>query len=87
MPGANTRAWSRISCNSGVVESPSSTSETKVGTMIVPIFVIVVSLFDVLANPPFGPSLIDTKGGLMLVFIATLTPLATWLLYTQVREM
>jgi multiple sugar transport system permease protein len=58
-----------------------------VGTMIVPIFVVVVSLFDVLANPPVGPSLIDTKGGLVLVFIATLTPLATWLLYTQVREM
>jgi len=58
-----------------------------VGTMIVPIFVIVVSLFDVLANPPLGPRLIDTKGGLVLVFVATLTPLATWLLYTQVREM
>ena len=58
-----------------------------VGTMIVPIFVIVVSLFDVLAHPPVGPSLIDTKGGLVLVFTATLTPLATWLLYTQVREM
>jgi multiple sugar transport system permease protein len=58
-----------------------------VGTMIVPIFVVVVSLFDVLANPPVGPSLIDTKGGLVLVFTATLTPLATWLLYTQVREM
>ena len=58
-----------------------------VGTMIVPIFVIVVSLFDVLAHPPIGPSLIDSKLGLVLVFIATLTPLATWLLYTQVREM
>jgi len=58
-----------------------------VGTMIVPIFVVVVSLFKVLAEPPVGPSLIDTKGGLVLVFIATLTPLATWLLYTQVREM
>jgi multiple sugar transport system permease protein len=58
-----------------------------VGTMIVPIFVVVVSLFGVLANPPVGPSLIDTKGGLVLVFVATLTPLATWLLYTQVREM
>src|SRR6478752_9264379 len=58
-----------------------------VGTMIVPIFVIVVSLFYVLAHPPLGPSLIDTKGGLVLVFTATLTPLATWLLYTQVREM
>ena len=31
--------------------------------------------------------LIDTKRGLVLVFVATLTPLATWLLYTQVREM
>jgi ABC-type glycerol-3-phosphate transport system permease component len=58
-----------------------------VGTMIVPIFVIVISLFKVLAEPPLGPSLIDTKGGLVLVFTATLTPLATWLLYTQVREM
>ena len=48
---------------------------------------MVVSLFKVLAEPPVGPSLIDTKGGLVLVFIATLTPLATWLLYTQVREM
>ena len=27
-----------------------------VGTMIVPIFVVVVSLFDVLANPPVGPA-------------------------------
>ena len=58
-----------------------------VGTMVVPIFVVVVSLFYVLAHPPLGPSLIDTKGGLVLVFTATLTPLATWLLYTQVREM
>jgi multiple sugar transport system permease protein len=58
-----------------------------VGTMIVPIFVIVISLFKVLAQPPVGPNLIDTKGGLVLVFTATLTPLATWLLYTQVREM
>jgi len=58
-----------------------------VGTMIVPIFVVVVSLFDVLANPPVGSSLIDTKAGLVMVFTATLTPLATWLLYTQVREM
>jgi multiple sugar transport system permease protein len=31
--------------------------------------------------------LIDTKRGLILVFIATQSPLATWLLYTQVREL
>ncbi|MGN6380855.1 MAG: carbohydrate ABC transporter permease [Gaiellales bacterium] len=54
-----------------------------VGTMIVPIFVIVIALFKLMANA----QLIDTKRGLVLVFLATLTPLATWLLYTQVREM
>jgi multiple sugar transport system permease protein len=54
-----------------------------IGTMIVPIFVIVIALFKLMANA----HLIDTKRGLVLVFLATLTPLATWLLYTQVREM
>jgi len=54
-----------------------------IGTMVVPIFVIVISLFQVLADA----HLIDTKRGLVLVFVATLTPLATWLLYTQVKEM
>ena len=54
-----------------------------IGTMVVPIFVIVIGLFQVMANW----HLIDTKRGLVLVFLATLTPLATWLLYTQVREM
>ena len=54
-----------------------------VGTMVIPIFVIVISLFQVLADA----HLIDTKRGLILVFVATLTPLATWLLYTQVKEM
>jgi multiple sugar transport system permease protein len=54
-----------------------------VGTMIVPIFVVVISLFKILADH----HLIDTRRGLVLVFVATLTPLATWLLYTQVREM
>ena len=54
-----------------------------VGTMIVPIFVVVISLFKILADN----HLIDTRRGLVLVFVATLTPLATWLLYTQVREM
>jgi multiple sugar transport system permease protein len=54
-----------------------------VGTMIVPIFVVVIALFKLMASA----HLIDTKRGLVLVFLATLTPLATWLLYTQVREM
>jgi multiple sugar transport system permease protein len=54
-----------------------------VGTMIIPIFVVVIALFKLMANA----HLIDTKRGLVLVFLATLTPLATWLLYTQVREM
>ncbi len=54
-----------------------------VGTMIVPIFVVVIALFRLMANA----HLIDTKRGLVLVFVATLTPLATWLLYNQVREM
>ena len=54
-----------------------------VGTMVIPIFVIVISLFQVLADA----HLIDTRRGLILVFVSTLTPLATWLLYTQVKEM
>jgi ABC-type glycerol-3-phosphate transport system permease component len=54
-----------------------------VGTMIVPIFVVVIALFKLMASA----QLIDTKRGLVLVFVATLTPLATWLLYNQVREM
>ena len=53
-----------------------------VGTMVVPIFVVVIALFKLMANA----HLIDTKKGLVLVFVATLTPLATWLLYTQVRR-
>ena len=54
-----------------------------VGTLIIPIFVIVIGLFQIMANA----QLIDTKRGLMLVFVATQSPLATWLLYTQVREL
>jgi multiple sugar transport system permease protein len=54
-----------------------------VGTMIVPIFVIVIGLFRLLADH----GLIDSKLGLVLVFAATMSPLATWLLYNQVREL
>ncbi len=52
-------------------------------TMLVPVFVVAVTLFKVMADA----QLIDTKRGLTLVFVATLTPLATWLLYNHVREM
>ena len=51
--------------------------------MLVPIFVVAVTLFQVIADL----HLIDTKRGLTLVFVATLSPLATWLLYNHVREM
>ena len=54
-----------------------------IGTLVIPIFVIVIGLFQVMADA----QLIDTKRGLILVFVATQSPLATWLLYTQVREM
>lgn len=54
-----------------------------IATMVVPIFVIVIGLFRLLADL----GLIDTKIGLVMVFAATLTPLATWLLYNQVKEM
>jgi multiple sugar transport system permease protein len=52
-------------------------------TMLVPVFVVAVTLFQVMADL----QLIDTKRGLTLVFVAILTPLATWLLYNHVREM
>jgi multiple sugar transport system permease protein len=52
-------------------------------TMLVPVFVVAVTLFQVMADL----HLIDTKRGLTLVFVATLSPLATWLLYNHVREM
>jgi multiple sugar transport system permease protein len=52
-------------------------------TMLVPVFVVAVTLFKVMADL----HLIDTKRGLTLVFVATLSPLATWLLYNHVREM
>jgi multiple sugar transport system permease protein len=52
-------------------------------TMLIPVFVVAVTLFQVMADL----QLIDTKRGLTLVFLATLSPLATWLLYNHVREM
>ncbi len=52
-------------------------------TMIVPVFTIVISLYRLMADL----GLIDTKLGLTLVFISTLTPLAMWLLYNHIREL
>jgi multiple sugar transport system permease protein len=52
-------------------------------TMLVPVFVVAVTLFKIMADA----HLIDTKRGLTIVFVATLTPLATWLLYNHVREL
>ncbi len=54
-----------------------------VGTMIVPIFVVVIVAVQADGERPPDRH----QEGLVLVFVATLTPLATWLLYTQVREM
>lgn len=52
-------------------------------TMIVPVFTIVISLYRLMADI----GLIDTKLGLTLVFMSTLTPLAMWLLYNHIREL
>jgi multiple sugar transport system permease protein len=54
-----------------------------VATMIVPVFTVVISLYRLMADL----GLIDTKLGLTLVFISTLTPLAMWLLYNHIREL
>jgi multiple sugar transport system permease protein len=54
-----------------------------ISTIVVPVFVVVVALFKLMADA----GLIDTKKGLVLVFLATITPLATWLLYNQVRDL
>ena len=44
---------------------------------------VVVALFRLMADA----HLIDTKLGLVLVFAATQTPLATWLLHNHVAEL
>jgi multiple sugar transport system permease protein len=52
-------------------------------TMIVPVFTVVVALFKLMADA----HLIDTKLGLVLVFVSTQTPLATWLFHNHIRDM
>jgi multiple sugar transport system permease protein len=54
-----------------------------VATMLVPIFVTVVTVFKVMANL----DLIDTKLGLVIVLTATQAPLGIWLAYYQCREL
>lgn len=52
-------------------------------TMTVPIFVVVVALFQLFSEL----HLVDSKAGLVLVYIATLSPLATWILHNNVKEL
>lgn len=54
-----------------------------VATAVIPVFTIVVTLFQLLAQA----GLIDHKLGLVLVFISTSTPLALWLVYNHVTEL
>jgi multiple sugar transport system permease protein len=53
-----------------------------VSTMLVPVFVTVVTIFKVMASL----DLIDTKLGLVAVLTATQAPLGIWLAYYQCRE-
>jgi len=52
-------------------------------TMIIPVFTIVVTLFQLMASA----HLIDTTVGISLVLIATQTPLATWQFHNQLRDL
>jgi multiple sugar transport system permease protein len=52
-------------------------------TMIIPLFTLVVALYRLMAEF----DLIDTFLGLVLVFVATTSPLAIWLFYNYVREL
>jgi multiple sugar transport system permease protein len=52
-------------------------------TLVVPVFTVVVALFQLMADL----GLIDTKVGLVLVFVSTQTPLAMWLFRNQIRDL
>jgi multiple sugar transport system permease protein len=52
-------------------------------TMIIPLFTLVVALYRLMADF----DLIDTFLGLVLVFVATTSPLAIWLFYNYTREL
>ena len=52
-------------------------------TMIIPLFTLVVALYRLMAEF----DLIDSFLGLVLVFVATTSPLAIWLFYNYTREL
>ena len=52
-------------------------------TMIIPVFTLVVALYRLLAEF----DLIDSFLGMVLVFVATTSPLAIWLFYNYTREL
>jgi multiple sugar transport system permease protein len=54
-----------------------------VATIIIPVFTVVIALFRLMADA----HLIDTKLGLVLVFVSTQAPLAMWLLHNHVKEL
>jgi multiple sugar transport system permease protein len=54
-----------------------------IATMIIPVFTLVVALFRLMADL----HLIDSKLGLVLVFLSTQTPLAMWLFHNHIREL
>ena len=54
-----------------------------VATAVIPVFTIVIPLFQLLADA----GLIDRKLGLVLVFVSTTAPLAMWLLHNHVKQL
>jgi multiple sugar transport system permease protein len=52
-------------------------------TIIVPVFTVVIALFRLMADA----HLIDRKLGLVLVFMSTQIPLATWLFHNHIKEL
>jgi multiple sugar transport system permease protein len=54
-----------------------------VATLIIPVFTVVIALFRLMADA----HLIDTKLGLVLVFVSAQSPLAMWLLHNHVKEL
>jgi multiple sugar transport system ATP-binding protein len=56
---------------------------TIIATIVVPVFTVLIALFGLMADA----DLIDRKLGLVLVFVSTTTPLATWLVHNHVKEL
>ena len=53
-----------------------------IGTLLLPLFVLVVPLFQLIANIGW----MDTQVGLVTVYFSALAPLSLWLFYNFVRE-